>query len=184
MISKITLTTQRLLLRPISPNDAEAIFHYRSDVKTNRFQGWIPKSIEDVHYFINNRVSPFIDQNGTWFQFAVTLKQDGEFIGDIGLHFFDKENKQVEIGCTLSKDYHGKGYAAEAMEEILNYLFLVLNKHRIIASVDPRNKSSIRLVKRLHLRKEAHFKESIFSDGKWTDDFIFAILKSEWSRME
>ena len=102
------LETERLTLRPICLNDSEKVFQYRSDSKTNKFQGWIPKKIDDVHYFIKVRVSPLIDQNGTWFQFVVILKQNGELIGDIGLHFFDKENKQVEIGCTLDKKYHGK----------------------------------------------------------------------------
>jgi RimJ/RimL family protein N-acetyltransferase len=175
------LETERLTLRPICLNDSEKVFQYRSDSKTNKFQGWIPKKIDDVHYFIKVRVSPLIDQNGTWFQFVVILKQNGELIGDIGLHFFDKENKQVEIGCTLDKKYHGKGYATEAMNEVLKYLFNVLNKHRIIASIDPKNKSSIKLVKRLNFRKEAHFRESIFSNKKWTDDLIYAVLKREWT---
>jgi RimJ/RimL family protein N-acetyltransferase len=179
-----TITSTRLILRPICLDDAEAIFNYRSDSITNRFQGWIPERIEDVNNFIINRISAVIDQNGTWFQFAITLKQNTELIGDIGLHFFDKENKQVELGITLNKDHHGKGYATEAILQTMHYIFFTLNKHRIIASVDPENKSSIRLVRRLHFRKEAHFKESIFCNGKWTDDLIFAFLKSEWNGLE
>lgn len=181
MKSRVTLTTERLILRPICLNDAGEIFHYRSDSVTNQYQGWIPENIEDVQYFIKNRVSKIIDKNGTWFQFVITLKQSGELIGDIGLHFFDKENKQVEIGCTLNKNYHNEGYASEAMGEVIKYVFNILNKHRIIASIEPGNLSSIRLVRRLNFRKEAHFRQSIFSKGNWIDDLIFAILRSEWS---
>ncbi len=179
--SRITLSTQRLSLRPISINDAEEIFAYRSDAVTNKYQGWIPTKIEDVLYFITDRVSPTIDKNGTWFQFVITLKPGGEIIGDIGLHFFDIENKQVEIGCTLNKDYQKKGYASEAMCEVIKFIFISLNKHRITASVAPENLSSIRLVTKLNFRKEAHFKQSILSNGKWIDDLIYAILRSEWS---
>ncbi len=179
--SEITLSTQRLILRPISINDAEEIFHYRSDSITNKYQGWIPATIEDVRYFINERVSPTIDINGTWFQFVITLKPGGEIIGDIGLHFFDAENKQVEIGCTLNKDYQKKGYASEAMHEVIKFVFDTLKKHRIIASIAPENSSSLKLVKRLNFRKEAHFRQSIFSNGRWNDDLIYALLKSEWS---
>lgn len=181
MISSITLITERLILRPISINDAGEIFQYRSDSITNKYQGWIPNKIEDVQYFIKNRVSKMIDKNGTWFQFVITLKQSGELIGDIGLHFFDKENKQVEVGCTLNKKYHKKGYANEAMDEVIKYLFNILNKHRIIASIEPGNSDSIRLVSRLNFRREAHFRQSIFSNEQWVDDLIYAILRSEWS---
>jgi RimJ/RimL family protein N-acetyltransferase len=181
MNASLKLDSKRLTLRAINLGDSKEIFHYRSDSKTNKYQGWIPKSIDDVNDFINNKVSPIIDKNGTWFQLVIIISQNEKLIGDIGLHFFDKENKQVEIGCTLSKDYHGKGYATEALFKVIDYLFNTLQKHRIIASIDPRNKDSIKLFNRLNFRQEAHFKESILVYDEWTDDVIYAILKSEWS---
>ena len=176
----IKLETERLILRPINKNDAESIFRYRADAITNQFQGWIPKNIADVHDFIENRVSSTINVNGTWFQFVIISKDIGELIGDTGLHFFDKENKQVEIGCTISKKHQGNGFATEAISEVMKFLFDTLNKHRIVASIDPRNINSIKLVEKLNFRKEAHFKESIMSNETWVDDLIYAILKKEW----
>ena len=174
------INTQRLILRPIKKGDAESVFRYRSDANTNKYQGWIPKTINDVVSFIENRVSPTININGTWFQFVVIKKDDGALIGDVGIHFFDPDNKQVEIGCTIDKNYQKHGYASEALSEIFQYIFKTLDKHRIIASIDPRNEGSIRLVEKLGFRKEAHFKESIFQDGEWLDDLVYAILRSEW----
>jgi RimJ/RimL family protein N-acetyltransferase len=174
------LETGRLILRPINIKDAEAIFQYRSDEIANKFQGWIPRNIEDVQDFILNRVSPTINENGTWFQFVIISKAAGEIIGDAGLHFFDKENKQVEIGCTISKKHQRNGFATEAIGEVMRYLFETMNKHRIIASIDPGNISSVRLFEKLNFRKEAHFKESIRVNEVWVDDLIYAILKKEW----
>jgi RimJ/RimL family protein N-acetyltransferase len=167
MNDTLILNSGRLTLRPITLSDSRDIFHYRSDSKTNKYQGWIPKSIDDVNDFIKNRVSPIIDIHGTWFQLVITLKPGGKIIGDIGLHFIDKENKQVEIGCTLNKDYHGKGYATEAISKVLDYLFNTLHKHRIIASIDPQNKDSIRLFKRLNFHLV----------NKRPDDVIYEILE-------
>lgn len=87
---------------------------------------------------------------------------------------------QAEIGCTLYKVYHEKGYATEALKAIIDYLFVTLKKHRIIASVDPRNTASIQLIKRLRFRKEAHFKKSYYLRKKWVDDIIYAMLDTEW----
>jgi RimJ/RimL family protein N-acetyltransferase len=101
-------------------------------------------------------------------------------IGDVGIHFLGPENNQVEIGYTLDKRYRGHGYMTEALSEIIDYLVHSLNKHRIIASIDPINLDSMRLVERLGFRKEAHFKESLFFHGKWVDDVIYAILAKEW----
>jgi len=180
MYQNIKLETERLIIRPININDSESIFSYRADAITNQFQGWIPKNIEDVHDFVKNRVSPAINVNGSWFQFVIISKADGEVIGDTGLHFFDAENKQVEIGCTIGKKYQSKGFATEAISEVMKYLFSTFNKHRLIASIDPGNINSIRLFEKLKFRKEAHFKESIMSNGVWVDDLNYAILKKEW----
>jgi len=136
--------------------------------------------MDDVISFIENRVSPTIDISGTWFQLVIIKKEGDKVIGDVGLHFFDSDNKQVEIGCTIDKNWQKHGYASEALSEIFRYLFKTLDKHRIIASVDPRNENSVKLVEKLGFRKEAHFKESIFQDGEWLDDLVYAMLRKGW----
>lgn len=126
--------TNRLYLRPVSIDDKESIFKYRSDSETNKYQGWIPETIEDVEVFIG-KISVEINEPETWFQFVIFEKESDKLIGDIGLHFMDSENKQVEIGCTLNKDYQGKGYAIEALKIILDFLINTLEKHRIVTSI-------------------------------------------------
>jgi RimJ/RimL family protein N-acetyltransferase len=176
MANKLLCNTERLLLRSIKPEDARAVFNYRSDAIANQYQGWIPKTVEEATDFILNRTSAKIDVYNSWHQLVIILKENYELIGDIGLHFLDKESKQVEIGCTINKEYQGKGYACEALSETINYLFVELNKRRIVTSIDPRNLPSIALVERLGFIKEAHFKESILINGEWVDDVVYAML--------
>jgi RimJ/RimL family protein N-acetyltransferase len=175
----LELKTEHLILRPINIKDANAIFKYRSDKLTNQYQGWIPNNIDDVYEFIKKTAKDF-NIADSWFQMVLINKETNVLIGDIGIHFLDKENKQVEIGCTIAKDQQGKGYATEALRKVIDYLFSILNKHRVIGSVDPNNVQSIKMLERLGFRKEAHFKESILANGQWTDDIIYAILKKEW----
>jgi len=173
------LETERLALRPININDKVEIFAYRSDQKTNKYQSWIPKTIGDVETFIKKNAEQ-INEPETWFQFLIIEKNSQKVVGDLGVHFWDKENKQVEIGCTLNKNYQKKGYATESVRKVVDYLFTELNKHRIITSIDPNNESSIRLVERIGFRKEAHFVESIFVNGKWVDDLIYSLIDKDW----
>lgn len=175
------LTTQRLKIRPIHTADKEAVFAYRSDSVTNQFQGWISTSMEEVEAFIAKNPNQF-NQAGTWFQLVLLLKDTGRLIGDVGIHFIGPDNLQAEVGCTLHKEFHGKGYAKEALSGIVDHLFRELNKHRITTSIDPGNMPSIRLVERLGFRKEAHFKESLYLNGKWVDDLIYAMLSREWEK--
>jgi RimJ/RimL family protein N-acetyltransferase len=173
--------TDRLFIRPLLIEDKASVFKYRSDSESNKYQSWIPREIKDVEVFIEN-VSNEINVPETWFQFVILEKQANILIGDIGIHFMDSENKQVEVGCTLNRDYQGNGYATESLRTIIDYLINTLDKHRVIASIDPRNSNSIRLVERLGFKKEAHFVESFFSNGKWQDDLVYALLAREWRK--
>jgi RimJ/RimL family protein N-acetyltransferase len=172
------LETERLIIRPIDPDDKYEIFEYHSDAETNKYQGWIPKTLADAETFIDN-VSKQINEPETWFQFVLIDKGTEKIIGDIGIHFIGKENKQVEIGCTINKVFQNKGYAKESVIRVIDYLFTDLKKHRITASIDPHNINSIRLFESIGFRKEAHFVESLFINGKWVDDLIYALLEKD-----
>ena len=176
----IQINSDRLLLRPIQMEDADSVFQYRSDDFVNQYQGWRPKTIGDVHDFIANKVSSEINRQGTWFQFVIIVKDDNELIGDIGVHFLESDAFQVEIGCTLSRKYHGKGFAFEAVKATINYIFDELGKRRIVASIDSRNRPSIRLIERLGFCKKGLIKENSELNSEWVDDLVYAMLKDEW----
>lgn len=176
------LETERLIIRPIKLDDKNELFEYRSDTVANKYQGWVPKTIDDVENFID-KISKQINEPGTWFQFVLIEKETQKVVGDLGIHFFDKVSKQVEIGCTLNKVFQHKGYATESVKIVIDYLFKKLNKHRVITSIDPDNVDSIRLVERIGFRKEAHFIESLYIDGRWVDDLIYALIEKDWEKL-
>lgn len=163
MSSYIELKTERLLLRPIDKKDSESLFAYRSDYDMNSFIA---------------KISTEVNIPNTWSQFVIVDTKSSSIIGDVGVHFVDAD--QVELGVTLAKESHGHGYATEALKLVIDWLFTSLNKHRITTSIDPRNFKSIALVERVGFIKEAHFRESLFLDGEWVDDIIYAILRKEW----
>ncbi|MDA3943514.1 MAG: GNAT family protein [Bacteroidetes bacterium] len=176
------LLTDRLRIRPIEPSDAAALFSYRSDAGTNKYQGWIPKSLDDVKTFIE-KTSDKINVPGTWYQFVIQYPQAQHMlIGDIGVHFYEKDISQVEIGCTLSIAYQKMGIATEALKSVIEFLFTDLKKQKIYASLDPRNTDSVNLVCRLGFRKEAHLKDQLFLNGEWVDDVIYVLSGKDWKR--
>ena len=172
------LNTDCLQLRPIDHKDAHSVFEYRSDAATNQYQGFIPTKKKEVDQFIEECAKE-MDEIGTWYQLVIIHKLSQQVIGDIGIQFFDEH--QCEIGITMAKAFQQKGYATEALMPIIDLLFNHLNKHRIIASIDPRNIACERLLKRLGFRKEAHFIESYYNNGDWLDDVQYGLLKREWS---
>ncbi len=172
------IKSQRLTLRPIALEDARRVFAYRSDAESNKYQGWIPKTLEEVVGFINKNPETF-NVNNSWFQLVIIDNATAQLIGDVGVHFVDDE--QCEVGCTINKEYHQKGFAKEALKATIDYLFHDLNKHRITASVDPRNTASVALMNTLGFRQEALHLKSYKLRNEWADDVVFAVLKEEWA---
>lgn len=180
MATYIGINTSRLLLRSIRQDDAKDLFRYHSDSVVNRYQGWIPSTIDDVSQFIETRLSQQINVNDTWYQFVIIMREQDKLIGDIGIHFPDQDVIHVEIGWTLDKEWHGKGFATEALTRLLNYIFHDLDKKKITASMDPENIKSIALAERLGFKREAYLKHNVLAGGKWCDDLVYSMRKDEW----
>jgi RimJ/RimL family protein N-acetyltransferase len=175
----IEITTTGLRIGELTPEDAPALFQYRSHEDVTRFQSWRPESIDDVREFILRNTSRPFDQSDSWYQLAIRSAITGQLIGDLGVHFL-ADSRQVEIGVTIAPAYQRQRFGVTAVRALLDHLFTVMHKHRVFASVDPRNHASIALLRRVGMRQEAHFRQSLWWRGEWVDDVIFAVLQSEW----
>lgn len=174
------LETERLVLRRVQPDDAEILYAYRSDPAHCRYQGWIPSSVDRVHEFIADQQSLTLAEPGHWFQWMVCTRDDHQVIGDCGANFPTDKTEAPAIGYTLHPSATGRGYATEAVQALLKWLFVDLGVRRVTASTDPRNLGSIAVLERLGFRREAHHVESLWFKDAWVDDVIFALLKREW----
>ena len=174
------LVTERLVVEALNSQDYLRMYSYRSHPEVTRFQTWKPSGEEKVRQFADQIGRTGFNLEGSWFQLGITLKSTEDLIGDIGLHFLPPDNRQTEIGFTIDPGYQRKGYATEAVRAVIDYLVHSLHKHRITASVDPENAASVALLEALGLRQEAHFRQSVWVDGRWQDDVLYAVLADEW----
>ena len=174
------IITERLTLVRLGAGDAMPLFSYRSDPLVSRYQGFAPATLDDVVRFVEEQSHALFDTPGTWFQFAVRLRESDRMVGDVGMRFPEDDPRQVEIGFTIAPSAQRSGYGTEAVRGALDCLFGRLGKHRVFASVDPRNTASMSLLRRVGMRQEAHFRESLWMRGEWVDDVVFGILHSEW----
>jgi len=176
-MDEISITTTRLVIKPLTVENAADMLEYRINDSICEYQSFHPKKIDDIISFITTNTVEFNCEN-SWFQVGVFL--DSKLIGDIGIHFIGPENRQCEIGYTISHHYQKMGYGKESVKGIISYLFHTLGKHRIIASLNPENIASIALLESIGFRKEGLFKKSILINGTWEDDLIYALLNEEW----
>lgn len=174
------LVTARLRLDALRPDDAAALFACRADPAVARFQGWRPADVDGARAFIEAQSAATLDAPGGWRQRAIRLRESGLLIGDLGLHLPEQAEDSVEFGVSIAPAHQGQGYAGEAVRAVFDQVFGQLGRHRIHASVDPRNLASMAMLRTLGMRQEAHHRESLWLHGEWVDDVVFALLGSEW----
>lgn len=174
------IITPRLALRDLEPSDGPRIFSYHRRPEVARFQSWGTDSVDSIQTYIRGLAAIEPGTPGKWYQVGIFLLDGGKLIGDTGFHVLEHDPEQAEIGITLAPDFQGQGYASEALKALLSYIFTTQGKHRVFASVDPRNASSMKLLERIGMRKEAHFVRGLWFRGEWVDDVVFALLGEEW----
>ncbi|HEX8866782.1 MAG TPA: GNAT family N-acetyltransferase [Lentzea sp.] len=172
------IRTARLTLRPFETTDLDAFFAYRALPEVHRYLYNDVADREGVAAVLAKRVSEReLTEEGQRLALAVCLQE--KVIGDVALKWLSEPNRQGEIGYSLHPGFQGKGYAGEVAAEMLRLGFEELGLHRIIAQCDPRNEPSWRLMERLGMRREAHFRHNEIFKGEWGDLFVYAMLAEE-----
>jgi len=174
------ILTERLVLRTLEASDANAVHAYRVEPEVARYQTWPFSSIDGVHAFLSRQHGMDPLAFNDWFQIGITLRGTGEVIGDFGLRARDNDRRQVELGITLAQRFQRRGFGSEALNALLDFLFSETDTHRIYCSTDPRNRPCLRLLEKAGFRREGHMIESLWINGEWVDDMIFALLRSAW----
>jgi len=141
------LETERLVVRRFSAEDLDELSSIAADPEVMRYVGdgrpitreqartWIERSLEN--YALRGFGS-----------FAVALKEDeGRLIGYCGLVNASAEG-EAEIIYGFAKAYWGRGFARELAGPLIAFGFGPCGLRRIVATIDPENAPSIRIVER------------------------------------
>ena len=176
------LLTPRLVLRRFVAGDAAALAAYRSDPAVAQYQGWdAPYPAERAHAFVAWLVEHHPDEPGEWYQLAIAASAAPDLlIGDCGFRPRAEEPLVVDIGFTLGRAAQGRGYATEAVGEVIRYLFDERGKHKVSADCDTRNVASWRLMERLGLVREGALSETFRDGDLWADEYLYGLLATDW----
>ncbi|QVY62651.1 GNAT family N-acetyltransferase [Cytobacillus gottheilii] len=171
----MNIKTSRLLIRHFDLKDWQAVYEYTSDRQVMKY---IPEGVfteEDVKAFINKNTAAEAKY------FPVVLIEKDLLIGHMVFHQYFGEHT-YEIGWVFNPKYYSKGYASEAAKALLDYGFGKMKLHRIIATCQPENIASYRIMEKIGMRREGHFKKCIPNGSEWWDEYYYAVLAEEWSK--
>ncbi len=175
------LQTDRLTIRMLAHGDVTPLTHYRKLPDVARYQDWpMPYTRDLAHELVDEMDTLAGPTPGRWVQLAiVTGDPDGPMIGDLAV-WLDADATLAMIGYTLDPAHQGEGYAVEAVDGIIGWLFRRKHVHRIAATIDPRNLASARVLERCGFEYVGTARSSALSRGGWTDDARFSLLEPDW----
>jgi len=113
---------------------------------------------------------------------AVVRKSDGVVMGHVALKWTDATAAQAELRFAMAPAFRRQGYASEAIQAVMKYGFDKHRLHRVFARTAGHNEASARLLKKIGMRLEAHYREHALFQGEWDEELHFAILDREWQR--
>ena len=151
----IRLETYRLLLRNYKLGDIEDVYEYFSNDEVARFEDFDPMTIEEV-------TEEVTEWSGMDNRLVVELKETNKVIGSVG--YWIDEDDDYSIDFDFNPVYGKKGYAAEAAQKLLEYLFTDLKIPHIFGDCDIRNENSFKLMERLGFKRIKQIDDESYKD--------------------
>jgi [ribosomal protein S5]-alanine N-acetyltransferase len=111
---------------------------------------------------------------------AWTVGYDGQFAGEVTVWRISwGSNRSAELGYWIDERLAGRGIMPTALAMAVDHCFLEMGLHRLVASIQPENAASRRVVEKLGFRDEGVRVREVHIDGAWRDHVCYAITAEE-----
>lgn len=184
---ELPLRTERLDLRAFGVDDLDDVHAYRSLPEVVAYLYWGVQTRDQVEAKLAEDATMTDLRGERGAKLAVVERDSGIVIGEVCMFGLNAELRSAEIGYVFHPAHGGKGYAGEAVREVLRAAFEVYGLHRVFARCDFDNGPSWRLMERVGMRREAKFlRNEIMPYSKdredpWTTELVYALLEEEWN---
>ncbi len=178
---RLPLSTDRLILREFVSGDFPDYAVYHSLPEVYRYLYAAPPMGDALQEQFSRLLDAPFDHDGDVYRLAVERKDDHALMGEVLLKLANIDALQGEVGYIFNPAFAGNGYASEAVATMINTGFSSFGFHRIFARLDAANAGSVGVVKRLGLRREAHLIQNDRFRDVWGDEYIYAVLATEWN---
>ena len=172
-----TLITDRLILRHFTTEDTQSCFEcWGNDDMTGKYFPFLPVvSITDMEQLIEM-------YTGNEYIWAIVENSSDSVIGHVSINIQYESLRIGELAYLLGSKWWGKGYAAEAITAILQYMFIQKDMHLIEAKYNESNLPSAKLLKNLGFQCDGTLRDRRID--KYTGErnalVICSLLKTEF----
>ncbi len=176
------LAGERVLVRPYRVEDAEALQAAVAESREH-IRPWLPfadahQTVEETRDWITHTIAQWIlrENMGT----GVFLREDGAYLGGVGLHIRSWEIGFFEIGYWLRASAEGHGYMREAVSLLMGFAARGLLASRLEIRCDARNARSAGVAESLGFQREGHIRNGLLTPtGEMRDTLVFGLIPGD-----
>lgn len=172
------LEGKRINMRLVEKEDVPLLVQWLNDAEfAGDFQHF-PNQISKVE--LERRILEHKLYQTEWVDFIIE-KRDGAKIG-WACHYISAPNfGWTEIGYAIIPSERNKGYGTEAVQMLVDYLFLTREIVRIQAVINTKDVASQGVLEKVGFKKEGTLRKALWdAEGKWADGYLYSILREEW----
>lgn len=170
-LTRVSVETARLRLRPVEPGDAPQVFRHFTPAVTRYMWPRSPQQIGESQAFIDRARAGA--ERGDNLVVAILRRDGGEFLGCCGVHGGDN-GRTPELGIWIKEAAHGHGYGKEAVLAMKQWADEHLLYDYLIYPVDRRNRPSRRIPEAMG-GEVFETKLATAQDGRTLDEVVYRI---------
>lgn len=176
----MNLVSERIYLRSLKESDAPIMLENTKDEEIRYMTGTKPTfTLEQIQRHIKN-----LSEDLSRYDFAICLNENDQMIGELSIFDMEEDEKKAGFRISMSSiELTGKGYGTEAIRLVLKFVFENLKLNRLQLEVFSHNLHGIRAYEKVGFVKEGTLRESLYYNGKYSDEIIMSMLLSDYKNM-
>jgi len=169
-------------LEPLEPRHVVELFRL-IDRERDFLRRWLPwvdavKTADDTRAFVTMSQQQEAQNQGV----QTVIRHGGAFVGVVGQHAIDWENRSTSLGYWLAEGAQGRGLATKAVGAHVQYAFARLGLHRVEVRCASENSASQAVPTRLGFVREGARRDAEWLGDHFVDHVVFSLLDGEWQQ--
>jgi RimJ/RimL family protein N-acetyltransferase len=171
---------EKIRLRAVEPEDAEAYYHWNRNSETARFLDylWPPRSMASAREWAQRAATEEFKEDRVR---LIIEDHQGKAVGLIGTHAINRRVGSFAYGLSVDEEKRGRGYASEAVILLLRYYFEELGYQKATVSVYECNPASIALHEKLGFLLEGRVRRMVYTHGRYYDELYYGMTCEEFA---